>query len=280
VKILVTGAGGMLGRDVVRAALEANHEVAAYPRAELDVTGPSAVARVFKRELPGAVVHCAAYTDVDGAEGDQERAMAVNADGARNIAAAAQAVNARVVYPSTDYVFDGHKGGPYVESDEPGPESVYGRSKLAGERETAAATPLHMIVRTSWLFGTGGRNFVETMLSLADELGEVLVVRDQVGCPTYTGHLAQALVRLCPTEAYGIHHIAGGGECSWFEFAGEIFRQADVECRVLSSTTDEFPRPAPRPPYSVLETERSEALRLPDWQRGLSAYLAERAVAA
>jgi dTDP-4-dehydrorhamnose reductase len=280
VKVLVTGAGGMLGRDVVRAALEANHEVAAYPRAELDVTDGPGVARVFKRELPGAVVHCAAYTDVDGAEGDPARATAVNADGARNVAAAAEVVQARVIYSSTDYVFDGRKGAPYVESDEPAPESVYGRSKLAGEHETAAATPLHMIVRTSWLFGTGGQNFVETMLSLAAELGEVMVVRDQVGCPTYTGHLAQALVRLCSTEAYGIHHIAGAGECSWFEFAGEIFRQADVECRVLSSTTDEFPRPAPRPPYSVLETERSEALRLPDWQRGLSAYLAERAVAA
>jgi dTDP-4-dehydrorhamnose reductase len=253
--------------------------VAAYARGDLDVTDERAVRAAFERELPGAVVHCAAYTDVDGAESDPEGAMAVNAEGAGNVAEAANALQARVVYPSTDYVFDGTRGAPYIESDQTAPASVYGQTKLAGEHATAAETARYMIVRTSWLFGTGGRNFVETMLSLAAELGEVMVVRDQVGSPTYTGHLAQALVRLCSTEAYGIHHIAGGGECSWFEFAGEIFRQAGVECRVLSCTTDEFPRPAPRPAYSVLATERSEALRLPPWEQGLSAYLAERVAA-
>jgi len=167
-----------------------------------------------------------------------------------------------------------------VESDAPRPQSVYGQSKLAGEHETAEANPRHYIVRSAWLFGTSGRNFVETMLSLARDHGEVLVVRDQVGCPTYTAHLADALVRLLDTEAYGVHHLASQGECSWYEFAQEIFSQAGVECRVMSCTADEFGRRAPRPAYSVLGTERAEALYLPHWKEGLASYLAERSVAA
>jgi dTDP-4-dehydrorhamnose reductase len=278
-KIIVTGAGGMLGQDVVRAAEYVNHEVVALARDDLDIVDAAAVERVFAAESPDVVVNCAAYTNVDGAQDDLESAMAVNADGARNVAAAAAAVGASVLYPSTDYVFDGSKSSPYVESDETRPLSVYAQSKLAGEHETAAANPRHWIVRTSWLFGIGGRNFVETMLTLGRELGEVIVVRDQVGCPTYTGHFADALVQLLDRQDHGLHHIAGGGECSWYEFAGEIFNQAQVECRVLSSTTDEFPRPAPRPAYSVLGTERRYALYLPDWREGLASYLADRAVA-
>src|SRR5205807_2184575 len=159
------------------------------------------------------------------------------------------------------------------------PLSVYGATKLAGEHQVAAANPQHFVVRSSWLFGANGRNFVETMLRLGRELGEVVVVRDQVGCPTYTGHLADALVRLLDGDDHGLHHIAAGGACSWFEFAVEIFEQAGVECRTLSCTTEEFPRPARRPAYSVLGTERDYAFYLPDWQNGLRSYLAERAVA-
>jgi dTDP-4-dehydrorhamnose reductase len=280
VKILVTGAAGMLGSDVVRAAEFVNHEVVGLERPDLDVTDRQAVVRTLLRERPEAVVNCAAYTDVDGAEDDLDAATDVNAEGAGNVAAAAAEIGARVLYPSTDYVFDGSKIEPYVESDEPRPLSVYGQSKLAGERETAGANPRHYVVRSAWLFGTSGRNFVETMLSLASDHGEVLVVRDQVGCPTYTAHLADALVRLLDTEAYGIHHLASQGECSWYEFAQEIFSQAAVECRVMSCTTHEFGRPAPRPSYSVLDTERAEALYLPHWKEGLASYLAERSVAA
>jgi dTDP-4-dehydrorhamnose reductase len=246
----------------------------------LDVRNAAAVSRVLRDERPDAVIHCAAYTDVDGAEDDLRIAMEVNAEGAANVAAAAAELDARVAYLSTDYVFDGTKGAPYLESDPPHPRSIYGQTKLAGEHETAALNPRHFIVRSSWLFGRHGRNFVETMLSLAHDHGEVLVVRDQIGCPTYTAHLADALVRLVDTEAYGIHHIAGEGECSWYEFALEIFRQADVECRVMSLTTEELSRPAPRPAYSVLATERREALHLPPWAEGLASYLAERAVKA
>ena len=216
---------------------------------------------------------------MDAAEEEPDAAHAVNAAGARHVAAGAATVGAGVIYPSTDYVFDGTKSSPYVESDEIDPLSVYAQSKAAGERETAAANPRHWVVRTSWLFGHGGGNFVETMLGLGRELGEVLVVRDQVGCPTYATHFADALLQLLEGEDFGLHHIAGGGHCSWYEFALEIFKQTGVDCRVLSCTTDEFPRPAPRPAYSVLGTERERALHLPDWHEGLAGYLSDRAVA-
>src|SRR4051794_13864215 len=215
-RILVTGAGGMLGHDVVRAAEYVNHEVMGLPRAELDATDRDAVRRAVVGAAPDAVVNCAAWTDVDGAEDDPEGAARLNGLAAGDVAAAAAEVGAAIVQLSTDYVFDGEKDSPYVESDEPNPISAYGRSKLAGEREVAAASPRHFVVRSSWLFGATGENFVETMLRLGRDLGEVVVVRDQVGCPTYTGHLADALVRLVDTDAYGLHHIAGGGQCSWF----------------------------------------------------------------
>ena len=278
-KIVITGAGGMLGTDVVRAAQAQNHEVVALARADLDVADAAAVRARIAEELPDAVVNCAAYTNVDGAEDDLRGAMDINGHGARNVAEAAAIMGVPVVYVSTDYVFDGTKGEPYVESDRTHPLSVYGQSKLAGEHETARSTDQHFIVRTQWLFGRSGRNFVETMLSLAADHGEVVVVRDQAGCPTYTGDLAEGIVRLLDTRAYGIHHMAGGGSCSWYEFALEIFRQTGTECRVMSCTTEETGRRAPRPLLSVLGTERDGAILLPDWQEGLAAYLAERVAA-
>lgn len=266
----------MLGQDVTRAAKLANHEVLAADRASLDVTDAAAVSRLVESTGPDAVLNCAAYTDVDGAEHEPGEAMRVNADGARNVAVAAARVGATIVYPSSDYVFDGTKEGPYVESDEPTPLSSYGTSKLAGEADTAAANPRHFIVRSSWLFGTAGPNFVETMLELGARERQVLVVRDQVGCPTYTGHLAEGLVRLVDTTAFGLHHMAAGGSCSWYDFAVAIFDSARVECNVLSTTTAELGRPAPRPEYSVLATQWEDAIHLPDWEVGLRAYLEER----
>jgi dTDP-4-dehydrorhamnose reductase len=279
VKILVTGAGGMLGTDFVRAAKYWNHDVVGLTYADLDIGDSGAVWRTFAQEKPDVVVNCAAFTDVDGAEAEQENAWRVNVEGARFVALGAAEVGASVVYPSSDYVFDGLKGEPYIESDGTRPLSVYGQTKATGEAETAAANQRYYIVRSSWLYGTAGRNFVETMLTLGRDQGEAVVVRDQVGCPTYTAHLADALVRLIGTTAFGIHHIAGGGECSWYEFAEEIFRQSALDVRMMSMTTAELSRPAPRPPYSVLSTQRTEAIYLPDWQEGLAAYLAERAVA-
>jgi len=276
VKLLVTGAAGMLGRDVMLAAGNAGHDVVGYGRAELDITDAAALAKKFDLERPDIVINCAAWTDVDGAETAEEAAFAVNGTGAGNVAAAAAAVGASVVYISSDYVFDGAKAAPYVESDQVAPLSAYGRTKLAGEEATAAANKRHFIVRSAWLFGVGGPNFVETMLRLARDHGEVLVVRDQVGSPTYTWHLAYGVVRLIEGIEFGLHHMAAAGQCSWYEFAREIFEQAKVECKVLSITTEEFGRPAPRPPFSALTSQREHAIRLPSWQDGLAGYLAQR----
>jgi dTDP-4-dehydrorhamnose reductase len=279
VKLMVTGAGGMLGRDVVRVAEQSGHEVVSLTHEELEITDSQAAERAVRSEQPEALVNCAAWTDVDGAEEHLDEAVRVNGHGARNLAAAAAAVGCKIVYPSTDYVFDGSKPEPYVESDPVKPISAYGKSKLVGEGETAANNPRHFIVRASWLFGTNGKNFVDTMLGLGRTLDEVVVVKDQVGCPTYTAHLAEGLIRLVEWEDFGVYHMAGGGECSWYEFAIEIFEQAGVECRVLSQTTDMLDRPAPRPPYSALVSEREPTIYLPDWKEGLAAFLAERAEA-
>jgi dTDP-4-dehydrorhamnose reductase len=275
-KLLVTGAAGMLGRDVMLAAGNAGHDVVGYGRAELDVTDAAGLERKFDLERPDVVVNCAAWTDVDGAEDSEQAAFAVNGTGAGNVAAAAAAVGASVVYVSSDYLFDGAKGAAYVESDQPAPLSAYGRTKLAGEEATVAANKRHFVVRSAWLFGIGGPNFVETMLRLAGSGNEVLVVRDQIGSPTYTWHLAYGIVRLIEGIEFGIHHMAAAGQCSWYEFAREIFEQAKVECKVLSITTEEFGRPAPRPPFSALTSQREHAIRLPSWQDGLAGYLAQR----
>ena len=275
-KLLVTGAAGMLGRDVMLAAGNAGHDVVGFGHNELDVSDAAAVEAKVGAERPDVVINCAAWTDVDGAEESEETAMAVNGTGAGKVAAAAAAVDASVVYVSSDYVFDGAKGAPYLESDQPAPLSAYGRTKLAGEEATAAANPRHFVVRSSWLFGIGGGNFVETMLRLAADHGEVLVVHDQVGSPTYTWHLAYGIVRLIEGLEYGIHHMAAGGQCSWYEFAREIFEQAKVECKVLSATTEMLGRPAPRPPFSALDSQREHAIELPSWQDGLAGYLAQR----
>jgi dTDP-4-dehydrorhamnose reductase len=276
-KILITGGGGMLGRDVTRAAQAVNHEPIPLGHDELDITDLEAVERAVIESKPGAIVNCAAWTDVDGAESHFDEAIAANGGGAGIVAAAAAALSVPVIYPSSDYVFDGTREDGYVESDETNPLSAYGKSKLEGEDETAAGNPRHFIVRASWLFGVNGRNFVDTMLGLAEHQDEVVVVRDQVGCPTYTGHLAEGIVRLLDGDDYGVHHMAGGGRCSWYEFAVEIFRQAGVECHVLSATSDMLDRAAPRPAFSVLVTEHEHPILLPDWSKGLSAYLAERA---
>ncbi len=275
-KVLVTGAAGMLGRDVVLAAGNAGHDVVGFGRTELDITDAAALERKFEQERPDVVVNCAAWTDVDGAEGAEEAATTVNGAGAGNAATAAAALGASVVQVSTDYVFDGAKGAPYVETDQPAPLSAYGRSKLAGEEAVATANKRHFVVRSGGLFGIGGRNFVETMLRLAEVQNEVLVVRDQVGSPTYTWHLAYGIVRLVEGVEFGIHHMSAAGACSWYEFAREIFDQAKVECKVMSATTEMLGRPAARPPYSALVSQREHAIELPPWQDGLAAYLSQR----
>jgi dTDP-4-dehydrorhamnose reductase len=280
-RLLVTGGAGMLGRAVTDAATRLGHDVFSLSRAELDITDSDRVRRAVGAARPRAVVNCAAWTDVDGAEEDEARATYVNGRGAGNVARAAAEHGARMVHVSTDYVFDGAKETPWVESDPVGPIGAYGRSKLAGELEVAAAGPRHAIVRTAWLFGDGGRNFVDTMLELCRERDEVSVVTDQVGNPTWTVHLADALVELAERDDdVGVFHAAAAGWCSWYELAVEVFDRAGASCRVRPTTSDRFPRPARRPAYSVLGTERDDAPVLPPWQEGVEAYLATKAVGA
>jgi dTDP-4-dehydrorhamnose reductase len=275
-RIAVTGAGGMLGQAVVAAAAERGHQVVALTRAEADVTDAAALRAALAGAAPDAIVNCAAWTDVDGAESDEDAATAVNGTGAARVAAAAAACGARLVHVSTDYVFDGSKRDPYVESDPVAPASAYGRSKLAGERAVEAVAPNHAIARTAWLFGTGGTNFVDTMLRLGSERDEVRVVTDQVGCPTWTGDLAPALLDLAAAEATGVFHLAAAGQCSWHDLAAAAMRRAGLDCAVAPTTTAEFPRPAARPAYSVLRSERAGTPALPAWQDGLAAYLDQR----
>jgi dTDP-4-dehydrorhamnose reductase len=273
-RVLVTGAGGMLGQAVAAEARRLGHDVRALVRADLDITDAEAVRRTLQSAEPEAIVNCAAWTDVDGAEASEAAALAINGTGAGNVAHAAAEMDARLVHVSTDYVFDGAKREPWVESDPTGPISAYGRTKLAGEEQVAAAAGEHAIVRTAWLFGAGGPNFVDTMLRLAAERDEVSVVTDQVGCPTWTGHLAGALLELAERRGdVGVFHAAGSGACSWNELAIEVFDRAGVECRVLPTTTAQFPRPAQRPAYSVLGTERRPGVQLPRWQDGVEAHL-------
>jgi len=267
----------MLGQDLVDACVGRSQEVFALGRSELDITDEAGCEEVMAELHPDAVINCAAWTDVDGAEANEPGAMVVNEVGAGNVAAAAARHGARIVYISSDYVFDGEKGAPYVESDLTGALSAYGRSKAAGETATVFANDRHMVVRSSWLFGTRGGNFVETMLRIASQQPEVVVVSDQVGAPTYTRHLAAALAELAETDQYGIHHVAAAGRCSWFDYAQEIFDIEDSDCRVMAGTTEMLGRPAPRPAYSVLGSERHKAPLLPEWRDGLRQYLRERA---
>ena len=258
-RVLVTGAGGQLGAALVEAF--AGDDVAALTRAEWDVTLPLALA-----EQPEIVLHAAAWTDVDGAEDDPQSAAAVNVGGTQNVAE----LGKPLVYYSSDYVFDGTKRSPYVESDAPSPRSAYGRTKLHGE---AAAGEQAWIVRSSWLFGWTSKNFVRTMLALGAERDEVAVVDDQRGCPTYVGHLAAATGELVELP-FGVYHLAAAGDCTWAELAEAIFEDAGLDCRVRRITTAELGRPAPRPAYSVLRSERPGTPELPHWREGLRECLA------
>jgi dTDP-4-dehydrorhamnose reductase len=273
-RLLVTGAAGMLGHDVIAAAERAGHDVIPLSRAQLDVRDRAAVRAAVASARPDVVVNCAAWTDVDGAEAEEEAATAINGAGAGNVGAAAADAGAFLVHVSTDYVFDGTSGAPYVESSPTCPLNAYGRSKLAGEAAVAAAAAgRHAIVRTSWLFGRAGRNFVATMLGLARERDALTVVDDQVGCPTFTGHLAAALVDIAERRLDGVRHVAGGGACSWHDLAAAAFAATGAVIALERGTTAALARPAPRPAYSVLRSEHPDTPVLPPWEDGLHAYL-------
>jgi len=260
--VLVTGAGGQLGT----ALLEAFPGAVGLTRAQWDVTEPPPLL-----EAPGLVLHTAAWTDVDGAEGDPQGAAAVNVGGTQHAAL----LGAPLVYYSSDYVFNGRKREPYVESDSPNPLSAYARTKLHGE---AAAGERAWIVRSSWLFGPTSRNFVRTMLALGAERDEVAVVDDQRGSPTYVGHLAEA-TRAIVELPYGVYHVAAEGDCTWAELAEAVFEEAGLDCRVRRISTEELGRPAPRPSYSVLRSELAATPRLPHWREGLRECLSRLSAA-
>jgi len=272
-RVLVTGAGGMLGRDVVAAAQASGLDCVALDRAALDITDSAAAASAIAAHLPEVIVNCAAWTDVDGAEANEAAALAVNGEGAGNLAWAAVARGARLVHVSTDYVFDGTATRPYLESDPTDPQSAYGRTKLAGEHAVLGCGLQNAVVRTAWLFGTGGRNFVATILDrAAGGQREFAVVEDQIGCPTYTGHLAAKLIEVAQEGLGGIVHAAASGSCSWNEFARAILDAAGLEATVTATTTAALARPARRPAWSVLGSERGGE-PLPPWREGLEAYL-------
>ncbi len=251
--IIITGSNGMLGHALT-AVLSKQHKLTGFDLPDLDITNLSALKTSLALEKLDLIINAAAYTDVDGCESNADLAFAVNATGPRNLAVVANELNIPLVHISTDYVFDGMSTVPYKESDIPNPQSVYGKSKLSGEQHVRELYSKHYIIRTSWLYGEHGKNFVATMLRLAQERDELGVVDDQTGSPTYTLDLARAIAELITEPAYGTYHITNSGTCTWYEFTLEIFRKAGIGgVRVNPITTEEINRPAPRPRNSVLD---------------------------
>ncbi len=274
-KILIFGATGLLGKALVR-EWEAD-EVIGLGSHDADVRDASRVREVVENSQPDWIVLAAAYTDVDGCETNKDLAFSVNRDGAVNVAQAAKQVGAKLLFLSSDYVFDGRKTSPYEIGDERNPQGVYGRTKAEAEVRLLEILPDCCIARTSWLFGNGGKCFPDTILKLARTRPTLDVVDDQRGCPTYSVDLARAIVQLCRKDASGIVHVTGAGNCSWFEFAREIVGQAGLSAEVRPVSTAQMARPAPRPAYSVLSPaslQRYE-IEMPDWKDALQRYLKE-----
>ena len=270
-RVFVTGGGGQLGREF---ALLLGSDAVALGRKELDVTDEESVARAFALHRPELVLHCAAWTDVDGAESDPDGAWRANEYGSRHVARAAHDCGAALVGFSTDYVFAGDDPAGYDEHSPVAPRSVYGASKLAGERALLTEHPDAHVVRTAWVFSPRGQNFLLTMLRLGLERDEVGVVDDQIGCPTAAAHLADATIELVERCAPGTYHLAGGGSTSWHGFASAIMEQAGLSARVEPIASSELQRPAPRPACSILRTVHADAPRLPHWRDGLRDCLA------
>lgn len=275
-RVLITGANGQLGVDVVRLFSEKGHDVKGLGRAQLDITDDNMCNRIITQLKPDAIIHCAAYTAVDQAETDQDNVYAVNVMGTRNITVAAECLKTKLCYVSTDYVFDGTSSSPYYEYDNTNPLTVYGKSKRAGEQLVQSLCSRWFIVRTSWVYGAAGSNFVKTMLKRGKEHDDLQVVNDQWGSPTYTRDLSLFLEELIMTEKYGIYHASNAGVCTWYQFAQAIFEQANIPVTVKPCTTEQFLRPAPRPRYSAMEPM---AMRVNDfkpmrhWHEALQDYI-------
>ena len=255
-KILITGYNGMLGSDLTEVLKNENHELILTDVEELDITDLEQVKKMFKKEKPEAVINVAAYTDVDGCETNRELAYSVNTLGPKNLAIASNEVGTKLLHISTDYVFPGKNTKPYTEEDKTGPKSYYGLTKLQAEEFIKKNMNNYFIVRTAWLYGINGKNFVKTMLNLAKNNPEITVVNDQRGSPTFTVDLANAICELVKTDKYGIYHLTNSGDCTWYDFAKNIFELANVDVKVKPVSTDEYPTPTKRPEYSVLSNEK------------------------
>lgn len=274
-KVLITGANGMLGQDLT-VELNGSFEICTRDIADYDICDKEKVFLDLKKIKPDFVVNCAAYTNVDGCESERDLAFSVNSDGVKNIALACKETGSVLYHISTDFVFDGNKGESYVETDDANPLSVYGQSKLGGERHIQAILTRYVIIRTSWLFGKGGNSFVATIIKLSEVNKEIRVVNDQTGCPTYTVDLAKAVKALLLIPAQGIYHVCNAGMCTWYEFAVKIVDLLGRKIRVIPITSQQLARPAVRPSYSVMDCRKiiSEAGFHPrPWEHALKEYL-------
>ena len=278
-KALVTGSAGMLAKDLIPCLLKMSHEVLAPPEDKLDITNLGVVRHAVDELAPDIIINCAAYTNVDEAEKQEHQALMVNGLGVQNLCILCQEHDIPLVHFSTDYVFDGTKPSPYTIYDETNPINAYGRSKLLGEKYILWLLDKFYLLRTSWLFGLHGKNFIETMLEIGQKQKQVSVVTDQKGCPTWTRHLAEATVALIETGRYGIYHVTNSEPTTWFDFTKEIFRLAGMSTEVLPITSEQFPRPAKRPSNSVLDPfPLKEVLGrgMPSWKVALKEYLSQR----
>lgn len=277
-KVLVTGVKGQLGYDVMAELAKRNIEAIGVDIDEMDITDKISVEKVIGEAAPDVVVHCAAYTAVDAAEDNEALCRRVNADGTRNIAEVCKKLDCKMVYISTDYVFDGQGTRPWEPDDERHPLNVYGQTKYEGELAVQENLSKYFIVRIAWVFGKNGKNFVKTMLKLAETHDKLTVVNDQFGSPTYTYDLARLLVDMIQTDKYGIYHATNEGTCTWYEFACEILRQAGVKIEVTPVPASEYPAKAKRPENSRLDKSKlteNGFERLPSWQDALGRYLKE-----
>jgi dTDP-4-dehydrorhamnose reductase len=281
-RVTLFGASGLLGHDLVPELSSEHDQLTALSIEDVDLRDHARVRDLIRDSRPEWILLLAAYTDVDGCESNRDLAFAVNCEGAVNVAEAAREAGSRLLFVSTDYVFDGSKRSPYETSDPRNPASVYGESKAQAEERLLEILPEVCITRTSWLFGHGGKCFPATILKLAATRPEIPVVNDQRGSPTYTRDLASALVQLCRASARGIVHVTNSGNCTWYDFAAEIVRASGLPAKVKPVTTAEFPRPARRPAYSVMSPDSLHAynIRMPKWQDALRRYLASAPAAA
>ena len=275
-KVLVTGVKGQLGYDVVKDLEKRGHQPIGVDRDEMDLMDNEAIRTFIMNLRPEAIIHCAAYTAVDKAEEEVETCYQINAEAVKVISECAKELDVKLIYISTDYVFDGTKEGEYVETDLPNPINVYGASKLKGEEYVQTLLEKYYIVRISWVFGVNGNNFIKTMRRLGSERDELNIINDQVGSPTYTADLAPLLVDMMETDKYGIYHATNEETCSWYEFANEIFKQSGIEVKTNPITTDQYPTAAKRPMNSRMSKAKLKANGfnlLPTWQEALAHYL-------